>query len=289
MKRYKRIVALALLTVSIFSASAFLAGCTTAIDLDKGYDMIQDALAESLDYEVYFIKESIIKNNLLYYKQVNLWSELDKDYKPEIENGRIKDYKLQVYVRERDYDKLELYCGPSASVNKKGETKDYLFRIGYDTTKSKEKNTVLSRSKEAMTVEDFIKTDEYINNYALPVFLGELASIAKEQFVFNKISKKVYAITLAFTLTDEYFASYKETHGTDSVLYGNTRIELEIIYGRISSLICYQKETDSESGVSLEKEPYQLFVAYYGEKIQSMPKYDELKDKKELWPTVTLI
>lgn len=275
MKRFLKICAL-LCTVSF--VAGMLCSCSKTLTADDAYNSLRTAVNASLEYKTYYIQEMITHNKLLDKTTVNLRCELDEDYAPVTENGRYLDYKAEIHKTESDLPVADIFCGTSKSSS--GEKRDALFYAKYENLNGE--SNVLSKTVSNTSIENFIASDEFKNHYSIDYFLRELKNMKAEDFDFSgnegKTRVKNNLTLLSFRVTDDYLEKYKSENKSNSVFDGSTRVEIEIIYGRIASVVTFCSYKDATFNQSFEESPYKLFITYYGPKFD-LPQFDAKTDK----------
>lgn len=261
----------ALIIILIFSLGVLLlSGCTgTTVPHEEAYALLQEAVQNSLNEEMYYIQETINRTDKTDKKDVNLRALLNnRSYDMLVlPDGTYDDYKVNITHTLQGAAYMDIVCGPSSPKGK--ETVDYLFRTRYEDAGKTPVN-----SKTQMTTEDFIQTDEFKENYALSSFINELAFLKESDIVkYNAVTKNRYLVLLNFEVSNAHVEAYESETGKTSLFRGSTRVEIELAYERLISVVCYAKYTDTASSLSLEKEPYNLFISYYGAKF-TVPDYD---------------
>ena len=86
---------------------------------------------------------------------------------------------------------------------------------------------------------------------------------------------------IGFSITDGYLQRYEKEKGKKSVFAGSDRIEIELIYGRIASVVTFCSYSDKQFHQTFEESPYKLFITYYGPKFE-IPHFDSKTDQNAL-------
>lgn len=250
------------------------AGCSqpTSQELDA---MLKTAVENSFKAPFFYWKETKVNGGDSQYASCNVVTALDSKYNPIVdEKGNYSELSINIMKTENEKSVYELYCGKSPS-SQGGETKDMLLIKDIDP----ETGASVNRA-EAMTVEEYLKHEDF-EPYTLEAKLSEIASLttADMDLTGDKcgIEKKGNVTTVNFTVTEEYLENYKRENGEPSVFEGCKRAEIEMAFERITHIIVYSDEAIAGTSLTIESEPYKLFIVYLGPRF-SIPSYDE-KDK----------
>ena len=268
------------LLVCFLLAGAF-SSCAKKIPTDSAYSKLRDALESSLQYKTYYIQEMITHDKLLDKTTVNLRCELDKNYQPILKNGRLSDYKAEIHFSKNDLAVADIFA---VFQNPPLEKKGICFSV--QNTKSKNgKSKAVSKTMQAMPVEKFIEGNEFKNNYSIEHFLSELNGMTEADFHFSAdtaiAESKNHLTVIGFSITDGYLQRYEKEKGKKSVFAGSDRIEIELIYGRIASVVTFCSYSDKQFHQTFEESPYKLFITYYGPKFE-IPHFDSKTDQNAL-------
>lgn len=277
----KKILKILVVVCSMLLLAGAFSSCAKKIPTDSAYSKLRDALESSLQYKTYYIQEMITHDKLLDKTTVNLRCELDKNYQPILKNGRLSDYKAEIHFSKNDLAVADIFCGVSKSST--GEERDLLFRTKYEEQNGKSK--AVSKTMQAMPVEKFIEGNEYKNNYSIEHFLSELNGMTEADFHFSAdtaiAESKNHLTVIGFSITDGYLQRYEKEKGKKSVFAGSDRIEIELIYGRIASVVTFCSYSDKQFHQTFEESPYKLFITYYGPKFE-IPHFDSKTDQNAL-------
>ncbi|MDR0696960.1 MAG: hypothetical protein LBF68_05445 [Christensenellaceae bacterium] len=284
----KLTVASVLLIITVI-ITVNLTSCSVVISTEEGLQAFDEALKNSLNAELYYIKEKINDDgtDLDYPKKfaeifVNVYGEYkevgnDTDiYAPtKDENGKIKDFTI--FIKETlgegsdNAMQKRVHVGKSNS-SKKGETLDYIFR---EIIKTSGKD--MDYSLDPMSAYDYFESSEFQENYALSNFFTELLRIKHSDMFFlekNGAIKNGVGVALKFKISDSYLTEYRQEFGKVSRFSGSKYISVEIINEKISQIIVFRDSKLSNTDVNIEAEPYSLSITYLGP-IINMPKYDK--------------
>lgn len=261
-------------SISAVLLGAFIlgfAGC--AQPTPEEFDIqFKTAIENSFNAPFFYWKETYVNGKNSKYTSCNVLTALDNKYEPILdENGDYAEVSINIMKTENEKSVYQLYCGKSAS-SQGGEAKEMLFTkdINPETEKSVNKVT-------PMTVEEYLNHKDF-EPYTLEAKLKEVSSLttADMDLTADKcgIEKKGNVTKINFTLTDEYFERYEKENGEPSMFEGSKRVEIEMAFERISHIIVYSEEPIAGSNMTIETEPYKLFIVYLGPKF-SIPSYDE--------------
>lgn len=263
----KRIIYVTLLVVVIISILCLFTGCKVVLDESSGYELMKNAIEESIKYDVYYWKQFENIDGKIELVNVNVHCDSDNNGLVLDNNGKYKNFATRI---EKTIDKnkiLEQYCGDSKS--SKGEkTMSYLINKNY------EKGLHVNSSKEIMSPFDYI--DSYaFEPYRISSKLEELSLLNHGDIDFNVKGGEIYkngtVIVLKGKVKEEFLSRYKAEYGRDSMFLGE-QLEVEISYGRIAKIVVYQKEV-LDSNFSNLYETYKFELVYLGKNIW-VPSYD---------------
>lgn len=258
---------------SLLTLMSVFTSCARQVSADGAYAELRGALENSLQYKTYYIQEMVTHDKLLDKTTVNLRCELDAAYQPIVENGKIKDYKAEIHVSKNDIAKADIFCGVSKTSS--GAEKEALFRTEYREQGGK--SEVVSKTVEEVPIEDYISENEFQQNYAIYSFLSELNQMKEDDFDFTgnkaKSEFKNNLTVLSFSVTDDYLSRYEIETGEKSVFAGSDRVEVELIYKRVASVVTFCSYSDAMFNQTFEESPYKLFITYYGPKFD-IPQFD---------------
>lgn len=265
---------------AVFILTTIFTSCARQIPVDSIYAQLKAAVESSLQYKTYYIQEMKTHDGLLDKKTVNLRCELDDAYQPIIENGRYKEYQAEIHVSKNDLETLDILCGVSKSAS--GDEKNALFRTEY--IQRDEQAEPVTKTVTEIPIEDFINGSEFQQYYAINSFLGELHNMSESDFDFTgegaKAESKNNLTVLGFSVTADYLSRYEAETGKKSVFAGSDRVEVELIYGRVASVVTFFSYSDAMFNQTIEESPYKLFITYYGPKFE-IPPFDTKDDKGE--------
>lgn len=264
-------------SISAVLLGAFIlgfAGCAqpTPEEFDE---LFKTAIENSFNAPFFYWKETYVNGNNSKYTSCNVLTALDNKYEPIVdENGDYSEVSINIMKTENEKSVYELYCGKSAS-SQGGETKEMLFTKDINPETGDSVNKV-----SPMTVEEYLNHKDF-EPYTLEAKLKEVSGLTTADMDLTSdkcgIEKKGNVTKINFTLTDEYFERYKKESGEPSMFEGSKRVEIEMAFERISHIIVYSEEAIAGTSLTIESEPYKLFIVYLGPKF-SIPSYDE-KDK----------
>lgn len=264
-------------SISAVLLGAFIlgfAGCAqpTPEEFDE---LFKTAIENSFNAPFFYWKETYVNGNNSKYTSCNVLTALDNKYEPIVdENGDYSEVSINIMKTENEKSVYELYCGKSAS-SQGGETKEMLFTKDINPETGDSVNKV-----SPMTVEEYLNHKDF-EPYTLEAKLKEVSGLTTADMDLTSdkcgIEKKGNVTKINFTLTDEYFERYKKANGEPSMFEGSKRVEIEMAFERISHIIVYSEEAIAGTSLTIESEPYKLFIVYLGPKF-SIPSYDE-KDK----------
>lgn len=264
-------------SISAVLLGAFIlgfAGCAqpTPEEFDE---LFKTAIENSFNAPFFYWKETYVNGNNSKYTSCNVLTALDNKYEPIVdENGDYSEVSINIMKTENEKSVYELYCGKSAS-SQGGETKEMLFTKDINPETGDSVNKV-----SPMTVEEYLNHKDF-EPYTLEAKLKEVSGLTTADMDLTSdkcgIEKKGNVTKINFTLTDEYFERYKKENGEPSMFEGSKRVEIEMAFERISHIIVYSEEAIAGTSLTIESEPYKLFIVYLGPKF-SIPSYDE-KDK----------
>lgn len=258
----KKILSAALAVVLI---ALTFGGCGSSLsdsDIEKIYN---DAVKNTLEQDVYFLKETVNSAELVKYTQVNVLASIDKKYNIEKnDDGTYKDLRIEAFEQTDGKETVRNICGPSGE---NGE--NYLF-----TTVPQEKGEP-KRTKKQIPSKDYYDSDEF-SKYRIESFVNELTYFAFDDMDFTvdkaQAGTKGNVTTLVFAPKKDYVERYEKETGKKSVFADCERVSVEIAYGKISHIITYKSESVEDSKFKVEVENYKLMIVYYGPKI-SVPDY----------------
>lgn len=238
-------------------------------------ELFKTAIENSFNAPFFYWKETYVNGNNSKYTSCNVLTALDNKYEPIVdENGDYSEVSINIMKTENEKSVYELYCGKSAS-SQGGETKEMLFTKDINPETGDSVNKV-----SPMTVEEYLNHKDF-EPYTLEAKLKEVSGLTTADMDLTSdkcgIEKKGNVTKINFTLTDEYFERYKKENGEPSMFEGSKRVEIEMAFERISHIIVYSEEAIAGTSLTIESEPYKLFIVYLGPKF-SIPSYDE-KDK----------
>lgn len=264
-------------SISAVLLGAFIlgfAGCAqpTAEEFDEQF---KAAIENSFNAPFFYWKETYVNGKNSKYTSCNVLTALDSKYDPILdENGNYAEVSVNIMKTENEKSVYQIYCGKSAS-SQGGETKEMLFTKDINPETGDSVNRV-----SPMTVEEYLNHEDF-EPYTLEAKLKEVSGLttADMDLTADKcgIEKKGNVTKINFTLTDEYFERYEKENGEPSMFEGSKRVEIEMAFERISHIIVYSEEAIAGTSLTIESEPYKLFIVYLGPKF-SIPSYDE-KDK----------
>lgn len=251
-----------------------LAGCAqpTPEEFDT---MFKTAVENSFKAPFFYWKETKVSGKNSEYTSCNVLTALDNKYEPVLdESGDYAEVSINIMKTENEKSVYELYCGKSVS-SQGGETREMLFTKDIDPETGESANKVTP-----MTAEEYLKHKDF-EAYTLEAKLREVSGLTTADMDLTGdncgIEKKGNVTKINFTLTDEYFERYESENGEESMFKGSKRVEIEMAFERISHIIVYSEEAIAGTSLTIESEPYKLFIVYLGPKF-SIPSYDE-KDK----------
>lgn len=252
--------------------AASFGGCSIgAYSVEELKTYYSAAFENSFDAELYYWKETINAADYTAWRTCNVYTEIDKKYEPVMdENGQFANMKIDVYD---EYNKKGVYkalCGKSQS-SAGAEDKNYLFENGYD-----ESGNASDYRKVKMTPQEYVRSDDFVKNYALSAKLSELAGMTVDDMIFDIDSSlmehKGKVVKFSFAVRPEYIEKYKAQTGNDSIFAGSKYATMEFAYDRFASIVIYSEE-QLGGNISADKEVYKLEAVYFGP-IVNIPSYD---------------
>lgn len=259
----------------LFCAAAIvfsLSGCSfNSYSAEELKQLYPKAFENSFNEQLYYWKETVNAADYTAWRTCNVYTEIDKKYEPVLdENGQFANMKIDIYD---EYNKKGVYkalCGRSES-STGGDTKNYLFENGYDSA-----GAACDYKKTEMTPQEFVKSDAFVNNYALSEKLSELAELTVDDMIFDiedsLMEHRGKVVKFSFAVKPEYIEEYKAQNGRDSMFAGSKYATVEFAYDRFASIVIYAEE-QLGGNISADKEVYKLEAVYFGP-IVNIPSYD---------------
>lgn len=249
-----------------------LHGCSLdAYSVEELKTFYPTAFENSFNEELYYWKETVNFSDYTAWRTCNVYTEIDKKYQPvRDESGQFSNMKIDVY---NECNKIGVYkasCGRSQS-STGGEEKNYLFENGYD-----ENGVAADYKKTEMTPQEFIRTQNFADHYALSAKLSEFAGLTADDMIFDidnsLMEHRGKVVKFSFAVKPEYIEKYKAETGKDSLFAGSKYATMEFAYDRFASIVIYAEE-NLGGGISADKEIYKLEAVYFGP-IVTIPSYD---------------
>lgn len=257
----KKIISAVLAVTFILSAIASFGGCAKKLNENEIEAIYNDAVKQTLEQDVYFIKETVNKKDNVEFTYVNVLASIDKKYNIERnDDGSYKDLRIEAFEQLNGDETVRNICGVSGN-----EGKTFLF-----TSVIPEKNADPIRTKKEISPSDYYNSDDF-TKYRIETFVNELTYLKFSDMDFSadktEAGTKGKVTTLVFVPAKEYLERYEQETGEKSVFEGCLRVSLEIANGKISQLIVYTEDKIAGSSLSTETESYKLLITYYGPKI----------------------
>lgn len=270
LKKLKRCIKVSLSVLLLTSVIFIFSGCTSlGIDSETAWASLQNALSNSLTYDIYYHKTTSFAKDNSYNTKVNVHCDADNEGLIYNEDGSYQNFAVRIEEYKESKLNNEILCGLSNSES--GDEKNVYIQKNYENGKFQDSQIT------EMNPHDYVKSEEF-KQYTLQEKLKELSFIEYDDIDFSREDvlkfKKVGAVVhLKFALKDSYFERYKAEFGTDSVLKGD-HIEIELSYDRVAKVIVYEKEKVEDSNFVVSEEVYRFELVYLGKNI-SIPKYDD--------------
>lgn len=260
----------AVLLFAVIAAS--LCGCSlNAYSVEELRTLYPQAIENALAEPLYYWKETVNTDSASSYTTCNVYAELDKNYEPARNaDGSFVNMEMEINATEDGQSTYHLVGGLSQS-STGGAAQDFIFENGFDA-----KGQAADRKKTPLSVQDYVQTDAFVQQYSLAAMLEEFSGMTVDDMDFTvsnaELSKKGHVVECKFAVTDSYLARYEAQHGKPSLFAGSAYVSLELSYDRFSSIVIYTKE-ELGSGITTDKEAYKLEVSYLGPRI-NVPSYD---------------
>lgn len=267
-------------TIKIISAIAVFAMLVTTlcscsigkISSEEYKTLYTKAVADTLDEDLYFWKETINKDKQNDYNTCNVYAEIDKKYQPiRDEKGEYANHVIVLTKNSNNKENFKVSAGNSKN-SKGNESKDMLFTSTLNADTGEYTKTV-----KEMSPHDYYNSDDFQSKYSTKAKLSELSYLTIDDMNFDAkscgITKKGNTTLATFEIKSDYLNKFKTEFGKDSLFAGSIRVAIETAYEKISSIIVYSKD-NLGSGMSVEVENYKFEIVYFGP-IAYTPNYDE--------------
>lgn len=147
---------------------------------------------------------------------------------------------------------MERYCGQTAMA-------DGTLSGSYLLSGPSERTAV------SQDLPSYLRSEEF-SEYTLAQKLHEISLFTAEDINVTSAKTALKVTTLKLTVNSQYLSRYEREFGKKSVFDGAERVEIETTYDRISAITTYAREQDEKAKITVEKEPYKLYITYYGPK-----------------------
>lgn len=249
-----------------------LSGCSlNSYSVEELKVLYPTVFENSFNADLYYWKETVNFSEYTAWRSCNVYTEIDKKYEPVLDDsGEYANMKIEVYDESNKKGFYKALCGRSSS-STGGDTVNYLFENGYD-----DNGNANDFRKTEITPQEFVKTDNFAQNYALSSKISEFANLTIDDMIFDiddaLMEHRGKVIKFSFAVTPEYIEKYKAETGKDSLFTGSKYATMEFAYDRFASIVIYADE-QLGGNMSVDKEIYKLEAVYFGP-IVNIPSYD---------------